>query len=661
MDNATPTRPHAARLALGLVLLSAGLTWLIYGETLHYPYLFDDIIHMRWLEKQTITSVWVDIRAMQHYRPLVMSIWATSEALLGPHNPAPLHLLSLLLHAGNACLAGWIAYQLVPGAFPALATAALYASYPFSYQVLPSPGSHSKPVSAFLILLACALYLAGRTRPRRRGALLIAAGCCAALAPFAYEAAVTAGGFLVLMEYLLWARGRIERPSPWVLTAVLLAAPFLVLWLLVPSGYDAVTFPGIEALWQSSIYFAQGFVWPLALLARPLMALTGLSDGIATALVAYPALALIAVLYIWRRRASVLLVALGWYALALAVQWVTLSFQYVIDAPRLLYLAAVGPALLWGDLITRVARGDRPRHRLGLLVSGISLVALIAWGARFAGERLDLVRGTLAALDDAVAAAAPARPDDRLLFVNVPAWVTVPETDFALGHEGYTVLPPYYDVGLDDYIYVNHGLERRMEMMSLADVRQPWVGLIGYHGDSTTHDVLDNAIEKADGVWRLGYRPERLYMARAGYLERDTPGVAEPLALFDTLALEDVTWERNAQGLTATLQWRTPDPPQLPYTVFVHLYTPEGALLAQADGYPLAGLYPFRYWERNARVYDVRRLTVPADRSLVGHTLAVGIYRSDNGERAPATDSRGQRLADDAYRLPLDGGEAVTP
>lgn len=35
-------------------------------------------------------------------------------------------------------------------------------SFPFSYQMMPSPGSQSKPLSAFLILLACALYSRGR-------------------------------------------------------------------------------------------------------------------------------------------------------------------------------------------------------------------------------------------------------------------------------------------------------------------------------------------------------------------------------------------------------------------------------------------------------------------------------------------------------------------
>ena len=157
-------RDRGAQIAALVLAVSLALTWIAYGPVLSFPFLFDDLIHLRWLEGRSILEGWANARGLQHYRPLTFSLWVASGKLFGPHNPWPLHLLSLLLHAGNASLAGWLAYRVVPraeeraAAAGAASAAALFAAFPLSYQAIPSPGSQSKPLSTFLILLACLLY-----------------------------------------------------------------------------------------------------------------------------------------------------------------------------------------------------------------------------------------------------------------------------------------------------------------------------------------------------------------------------------------------------------------------------------------------------------------------------------------------------------------------
>ena len=648
-----------------ILAVSALLTWAAYGRVLSFPFLFDDLIHLRWLEGRGVLEPWINARGMQHYRPLVFSIWAASGRLFGPHNAWPLHLLTLLLHVANACLVGWLARQVIGASFGAIAAASLFATFPFSYQVIPSPGSQSKPLSTFLILLACALYWSGRSR-RQRVSMTLSL-LCALLAPFAYEAAVTSGGFLVLMEFLLWHKRIIRRPSPWALLLLLLCLPFMGAWAAVPSSYDPLSFPGWEALWQSSIYFLQAFTWPLALLAKPLMN-AGLTDGIATAWVVYSSFAALALLALWRRHVALLVASLSWCFLALIVQWVTLSFRYVIDGPRILYTASVGMALLWADLATTIPAAHVSRRAIGRAVGAIALAAMVGWGLRFSRDRIAMCESGLSVLKEAAEVATIAGETDSLLFVNVPSWLAPRDSDFALGHEGYTILPSYYNVGLDDFLYVNSGVKRTIAIGSLADIRREWRALIGYHGGANSYDELSHAIRRADRVLVLGYGKgaptckRGLHLVDAGGLEsgdaRKGPKQPDGLALFgQVLALQDVISRPAGGDLIVELWWRAIQTPDPPYTVFVHLYAGDEHLVTQADGLPLGGTFPFRLWHAGDVVRDLRYIALPKGLDLRGHSIGVGIYRTDTGDRAAAVGPGGESLEHNMYRLEAVGSK----
>jgi len=646
------TRGINLRVGSLLVALSLLLTLIAYGPVLSFPFMFDDLIHLRWLEGRSVLEGWTSVKELQHYRPLLLSLWAAFGKLFGPHNPWPLHLLSLLLHIGNASLVGWLAYQVVPGAAAAAAATVLFATFPFSYQAIPSPGSQSKPLSTLLVLLACLLYWEGRSRHRR--ALVAASAPPALLAPFAYESGVTIGGFLVLMEFLLWRRKAVDSPSPCSLLFLLIGPLFVGVWALVPQSSDPVSFPGLEALWQNSVYFVQALTWPLSLFAKPLMKWTGLHDQTATTLVAYPSLVLLLLLFLWRRRADALLAYIIWYFLALAVQWVTLPFRYVIDGPRILYTASVGVVLLWADLLTML--GSAHRRWVARAVAGVALVTMIVWSLGFIIERIDLCKNGLSVLSEASARVIKAGEEEIQLFINIPSWLAPRRSSFALGHEGYLLLPEYTDTGLDDFVFANTGAKRQVWVKSLPDIRRQWKALIGYYAaDSSLEDVADY-IRRADRVWILGYREDSLELIEVGGVGVEAIAAkgeeAGDLSIFgEAVGLKKIRIRAVGSGLTVDLHWRSLQVMKGPYTVFVHVYTHDGRLVAQGDGLPLGGTFPFRFWEPGDIVRDIRHIQLPEDLYPGEYVIGVGLYRSDTGERAPAIDWRGKTLLEDMCRV----------
>jgi len=642
------------KLIVLLVILSLSLTLIAYQQILYFPFTFDDPIHLRWLEGRGVLEGWANARGLQHYRPLVLSVWVASGELFGLHNPQPLHLLSLLLHAANACMVGWLAYRMIAGVMPAISATVLFVIFPFSYQAMPSPGSQSKPLSAFLMLSASLLYWEGRSRHSRVPAAVSVLP--ALLTPFAYEAGVTVGGILLLMELLLWRKKLLDRPSPYVLLFPLVGLLFIGAWALVPKSSDPLSFPGWEALWQNSVYFAQALTWPLSLLARPLMRWVDLHDQTATTLVAYPSLASIACLFIRRRRGEAFLAYGAWYALALAVQWVILPFRYVIDGPRMLYPAAAGVAWLWADLLTMLRTSPHGYGWMREAVAGLALLTMAGWCLGFITERMELCRAGLSILSEASDRAIEQGEGRTSLFINLPSWVAPRRNGFALGHEGYTLLPEYTDVGLDDFVYANTGIKRELWVRALPDIRQQWRALIGYYGPDNTLAQLAADIRQADDVWVLRYEEEDLKLVKVGHMTASSlsgnEGAVDPAIYEGAVALREMHIEDTGQELTVCLHWRCLRTVEAPYTVFVHVYTKDGRLIAQGDGLPLGGTFPVCYWEPGNMVYDIRHIRLPE--SLPGeYTVGVGLYRSDTGRRASATDGKGRPLADEMFRYPV--------
>lgn len=117
---------------------------------------------------------------------------------------------------------------------------------------------------------------------------------------------------------------------------------------------------------------------------------------------------------------------------------------------------------------------------------------------------------------------------------------------------------------------------------------------------------------------------------------------------FAALLEATVTPESVAPGqtLTLALTWRAETQVDIGYTVFVHLLSETGALIAQRDTPPVAGTRPTTGWFPGEIIADSYTLTVPADTPPGTYSLKVGFYDPDTYARLPATDTAGQAMGD---------------
>lgn len=107
----------------------------------------------------------------------------------------------------------------------------------------------------------------------------------------------------------------------------------------------------------------------------------------------------------------------------------------------------------------------------------------------------------------------------------------------------------------------------------------------------------------------------------------------------------------DGKTLTVTLYWKALQPSGVSYTVFNHLTSPDGAIVAQYDGLPAAGKWPTTSWLPNQIITDRLQLPLPRNVRLAQDLLQVGLYDSQAPglPRLPASGQSGQ--AADTYAV----------
>ncbi|MCC6187667.1 MAG: glycosyltransferase family 39 protein [Anaerolineales bacterium] len=111
--------------------------------------------------------------------------------------------------------------------------------------------------------------------------------------------------------------------------------------------------------------------------------------------------------------------------------------------------------------------------------------------------------------------------------------------------------------------------------------------------------------------------------------------------LGDTARLLGVTIDpekvRPGEALQVTIYWQPLSRTDVPYTVFLHLYGEDLALLAQRDTYPGLGNYATTVWDVGRPFVDVYRLRVPPETPAGPARLVFGLYEAGSGRRLPVT------------------------
>jgi hypothetical protein len=102
--------------------------------------------------------------------------------------------------------------------------------------------------------------------------------------------------------------------------------------------------------------------------------------------------------------------------------------------------------------------------------------------------------------------------------------------------------------------------------------------------------------------------------------------------------------QAHFQDDTLALYWLTDQPLEQDHNIFIHLLDANGDLLAQADGPPYDGLYPFSHWLPHQIITDVRSIGSRLEQPARLSTIAIGIYDPATGVRLMATDANDDPL-----------------
>ncbi len=644
------------------------LTWFAYGTAIQLPFFFDDFVHLPFVDAFSLSEIWQTSGGLAYYRPLPFTIWELMYQAVGSHNPILQHGFNLLLHGLNGALVGWLAGRL--WAQPsvdrgwsssvwvrAFLSASLFLLYPFSYQAVPWVGSLAHVLVTFLILLSLATYWKMRLSGRRFWAVLSLT--LTFLAPFAHENGILIGPFLaaILLTEPDWRQNLtriIGHIALWSLPALI----WLPIWWFAPKAVSGtVAMSNGETLLQNTTYFIQGMAYPLSWLGGRLRVWIGMNDMAAAILLSALALTGAALIQWLNGAGRRSLLPWLWMAIASLPAILFLSFDYVINGPRLLMLVSVGAAWLWSDVAIQAAswlkkadgESKQPAWLRISLVTAL-LLALLLQNINFIRYRMGLHQVLGATLSEAVSFTTMANKEGkRTIFVNMPAWIAPDSATFALGHEGVQFVPNYAPP--DRLASVNSGWRADLVLVRNDAIRSemPYhYGIAGGNGDWRT------LAEQAGDVFVANYRPDSVAFVQAGTIL--PPGYsAEPQAWFEDLdgeaqiALLSANANHNGEGIDINLTWQVKEPPPDHVTVFVHVVDDQGQLVAQVDGDPLGGSYPLSQWLPGTAIEDRRLVALEGSSG----TVLVGLYDRMTGNRYPAFSVTGQRLMDDAVSVPV--------
>ena len=120
-------------------------------------------------------------------------------------------------------------------------------------------------------------------------------------------------------------------------------------------------------------------------------------------------------------------------------------------------------------------------------------------------------------------------------------------------------------------------------------------------------------------------------------------------AFADHITLAGYSLSEHKRGaLEITLYWQATAEVSKDYTVFVHLLSPEGELVAQHDSPPAL---PTALWVPGTPVVDSHILSLPQDASLDSCEIRTGLYHWPDLERLPIIRADGLDVSNDALLL----------
>ena len=635
-----PSRSSQLLNVLSMVIVAGLVVWL-YSSSLNFAFFNDDPTgHFAWMQGRSFLDFFISSAAYGYYRPIVFVILKSLVALVGYH-AAVFHALLLILHAANVAMVWLLAQRLANKRAYAWAVALIFATMPFSYEAVAYVASLTHPLLLFWLLLTLLLYQNGRHTSRLRW--YVGAYLTLILGLLSHENGLFIPLALVGVDWLgdlpkNW-RDSWQRPFlPYFIAPIL----FLLLWFTVPKTSEQ-TIPTLSTIYYNLIPFLQTLAYPLL----PLFSLDAADVGALWLLSSLVLAGTFAAAW-WAHARALWLFGLAWFGLSTLPAILFLSGDYLYGSPRLHYLPAVGVSILWGIPVLALASTARKKSwQYGLAGLGMTIYVLLIALTPLSFLRCELdfyaqaSRIVWQMRDQAQAADA----DQNLLFVNVPFFFSsYPdksggcENSYPWTPVGAVVVPPY--AAVHDFVRFNGGPDRPAKAVTVPTYNPGW-NTVG--SEMSLAEIRERIGDTAVYVYDL--TADSFFDLSAAW-QPDVGVVTQPLAVFgDVVTLVETAvvypdphsaYNQSESQIEVTLSWQTANLIDLPLNVFVHLYDPNGVLIAQHDGPPAQNFIPWSSLQTTDVVADKHLIVFPADMATGEYWLAVGLYDRENGERLTA-------------------------
>ena len=643
-------RKHRTLLA---ALAPALLAVLLYWPSLKLPVIYDSLLHIRIAKGINLLNVWLPNDEYGFYRPMVIFPMLLIRGLFGYYPAWLLHGLNVAQHALNVALLVALSWRLWQKWARALASGLLLALFPFAYQAVAVNGHNIHPATTGLIILGLHCYLSGIRERKTRWWLIT--GLIFLLALLSHETATLFGLLAALVQWndqrqdaaavIGRIRERIPRimreNSPWFVF-FLLGGLYAIIYQFLPVSHYLAGAGTDGGPWLKALYLMQSAAYPITWFNK-------LLPDIGAVTVVLSGMVLTLVLTAWsaRRRANrlPLLLGWGWWLAISSLLFLTIPSGYLLHGPRLLYLGGVGLALLWPILLEPLSRVSRVG---GLLwTAALGFVLVLGWG--FVRDHLDryLQMTDPVGLMEEVMDGRP--PDEGILLVNLPAWVSPPRNTYPVGAEHAAMLGVH--IFLEELIEENLHVDRPVHAIRLPELlADPGYPYSVFGEKDLSRPIPADWAPAGSQVFVVSYTDTGVHSQHVGQLSPVAEGGAiAHFGPYQLVGVEAIACDGNVD-VTTSWAWTQDQLPPGSLSLFVQLLDGNGQLLAQADSPPLGLRFnliaPVPGWQ----MVDRRTLQPAAG---VPTQLQIGVYDYLDGLRLPTQDSQGSPLPEDALRVPV--------
>jgi len=613
----------------------------IYSRVIPLAFFFDDPIDLTRAESRSYWALLSSSEGYQYYRPIPFVIWKLLRGVQGHFDHTTLHLIPLIAHA----VSGWLIYLLLRRlgtGYWALVPMVLFLTAPFHYQVLPIIGPTAHVLAGMFLLASLNLYAVARLHDDSGQARYLHAGALmmSILALWSHESGVVVAPLIVGLEAVVMLRQSDRRPSLWPLAHIAAAGAFFLVWSTIDK-LPSTEQTNLAEAGPKALFFLQGFTYPVSAQLIWLEDHLGVSVGILRAGIAAIMLGLLAYWFAMKRTENRWIVVLPLAGLAIGTvaalpSMLRLSWGYVENGPRLLYLVMIGAALFWG-LLPSLDFGNRHATLVWRIASTALLFSVVVQSWRFVNVRLDMFESGSATIGSIVRLGEQYR-GQRIVVANMPSWFALGGYEYRYGHFGIQVVPFY--LGLDGVVYVNSSQMAHADVQSVS--WQPDVAggpfSFGPHGVDTTPEQMDSLL-------REGYRLVTVTPTSDHYTVREvgrlTPDAATQL-LTSPGSIDGNTWldsiraartKANPELLTVFVTWNVVGALDENAETVIEVRDDANHLIYQHVGYALGGMSAPRLWQAGDKIADSVAFPVPNDGA---YTVHVGMQRIGTGERLPA-------------------------